>query len=301
MKQFLTTSMIVVALGLTIATTASAAVPHKVLGGPKDQFWVAHAPGMLAHTQAPATVKGGRRTVLFLQPDGGDAVRVNPAGTFANHPSIDLGNSRLGNVMVYAQRNSVHAAGDLKVFDLDSRTISGPPSGVNTSKDEGAPTIEGDLLMFARGPKDDFFKKLILFDLSTDTSVVLDEAYYIWPGSIEGDWLTWEACDAQCSVYRYRISAEERTRVRKPKADSLPYSPLIDDAGAVYYLNSGARCGQHVKLYRATPGGRNVLYSFPAGVDGWLGDIDVGGVNPEIYFARQRCAAVNADIYRIRV
>lgn len=190
---------------------------------------------------------------------------------FADHPSIDLANATLGNVTVYAQRGSPRGARDLKLYDLNSRTISNPPSGINTSKDEGAPVVGGSLLMFARGPKDDFFKKLIVHDLTTDTSTVLDEAYYIFPGGIEGDWLTWEACDSRCSIYRYRISTDETSRVRKPKANSIPYSPLIDDSGRVYYLNSGPRCGQQVKLYRATPGGVNRLHSFrpPASMRGW--------------------------------
>jgi hypothetical protein len=293
--------LMVVVLGMSQVPSATAATPVKVLGGSKNQVWVAKAPGYLAYTESPASLKRTGRTTLFLQPDGSARIRVNPTGTFASHPSIDLGNVLLGNVMAYAQRNQVDGPGDIRLFDLDSSMSSAPPAGVNTVKNEDAPVISGNLLMFRRAPKAGTPKQLILFDLSTDTPTVLDEAYYIFPGSIEGDWLSWEACQSRCQVFRYRISTQEVSRVRKPKANSIVYSPLIDAAGRVYYLDSGVDCGEKVKLYRATPGGKTLLYSFPPGVDAWLGDYDAAGTTPQIYFARQACSTVNGDIYRIAV
>jgi hypothetical protein len=296
MKRFLVAA--IAALVASTGTSASAVAPVKVLGTPKNEFYVAKAAGWLAYSQTPTTDVA--RATLFAKPDVGSAFRINKRGTFAGHPSIDLGNATLGNVLVFSQSNTARGQDDIKLFDLDARTVSSPPTEINTTKSERAPFISGDFLMFGRGPVDAFLKKLILFDLTDGTSTVLDEAYYIYPGGIAGDWLSWERCERTCQIYRYQISTGVRSKVAKPSADAIPYSPQVDADGTVFYLNSGPHCGQNVRFYRDTIGDPLVMrYRFPDRIDGWLGDVEptVGG--PEVYFSRQACRTVNGDIYRI--
>jgi hypothetical protein len=293
--------VIAVAMLVVLVSPSFGAAPVKVLGGPKNEFYVAKDVGWLAYTQSPATPRGTGRTILYLKADGEQAHRVNVTGTYAFGPSIDV-DSALGPVMAFSQQINEDAQTNIMFDYLDiGGSPSGAPNGVNTPKNESAPRIDGNYLLFGRGPRNSSMRQVILYDLTTQDSTVLDQAPYVYPGGIEGDWLTWETCDARCDVYRYQISTQTKTRVRKPNGQHFPYSPVIDANGAVFYLTSGNGCGVQVRLYRALPGAVTSVYSFPRGVDGWLGDVDTSGPDPQLYFARQKCATTNGDIYRIEV
>jgi hypothetical protein len=284
---------------LALASPASAVTPVPVRSTPAHDFWVAAAPGLLVYSTAP--LGSFRKTILYADPEPGDRERVNAPGTFGHHPSIDLDNPALGDVVAFSQSGSARAPHDIVFYDLETGTPSDPPSGVNTSKSEEAPLILGDRLVFGRGPADGFLKRLIIVDLTTGAAEVLDEAYYIYPGGIEGDWLTWERCERVCKVVRYQVSTEEREYVEKPNRRTIPYSPVIDAFGRVSYLASGADCGEHVRLWReaGSPGSLEMRYRFRDGLDAWLHDVEDEGGSPQIFFARTRCASGDDDIFRI--
>ena len=187
----------------------------------KVEHYAARESGWLAHTTAPRSSPG--KNVLFVRPAGGADTRVNDAGTFAGHPSIDTGNPVYGDVLMFSQFDSAKAPGDIKRYDLGSGVVAEPPPGVNTSKSERVPSISGNYLLFGRGPADSFIKKVVLVDLTTGDAQVLADAYYVWPGGVKGDWVTWERCDRRCRLFRYRISTGTRTRV--PPGSALPTPP----------------------------------------------------------------------------
>ena len=96
--------------------------------------------------------------------EGGESFRVNATGTNGANGSIDDG------VLVYQQFK--RGRSDLKFFDLEGRSRTSPPSGVNTDNWEYWPSLSDAWLLFAR-LYDNGVRRLVLFDLASGDSRIL--------------------------------------------------------------------------------------------------------------------------------
>jgi len=286
------------AIGLALLTTligpalAAATVTNVAGSATKSEEWGSAGPGYTALNQRKAGSSGSN---VLLIPDGGATIKVNPDGTNADWPTLEMANTYLGDVLLFSQwRRS--GQGDIKLYDLGSGTFVDAPAGVNTSASENRPSLSGAHLLFGRGPANEPSTRAILYDLASGTSKVIAKADYIWVGPVNGDWVVYQACNRSCAIYRYQTSTGERTTVPVPPR-KWNYFPIIDDDGTVYYGSSGFDCGLGVRLMRHVPGAQSstVVQRFPARIDIFPSDV----VDHAIYFGRYDCNRELGDIYRL--
>jgi hypothetical protein len=293
---------LLIPLGIGLALLASSAVPAladatvtKVFGSQRrSEDWSSAATGYLAVNQRrPGNIQNSN---VLVVPEGGVPTKVNPEGSNADYPTIELGNQYFGDVMLYAEW---HGDGqrDVRIYDLVAGTFMDPPAGVNTSASESRPSLSGDHLLFGRGKADKPSTRAILYDLSSGTSRVIAQADYVWVGPVNGDWVVYQTCSRVCRIDRYQISTGARGRVPTPRA--LNYFPVIDDDGTVYFGASGRECGSNVRMMRHLLGAdtSSVVKKFPDGVDIFPGDV----VDHGVYFGRYNCRQEQGDIYRLTV
>lgn len=289
--------LIPVGIGLLLMTalTGSAIAlgsETKVFGtSRRSEDWASAGTGFTALNQRKAGTS--ESNVLFVA-DGGRAARVNPEGTIADYPTIEMGNTHLGDVLLFSQWRG-RGQGDIKIYDLVSGNFVDAPSGVNTSASENRPSVSGDHLLFGRGPVNKPSTRAVLYDLVSGTSEVIAKADYVWVGPVNGDWIVYQVCNRSCHIYRFQISTGERTTVPVPR--KWNYFPIIDDDGTVYFGASGWDCGRNVRLMSHVPGAPSstVVQRFPDGIDIFPSDV----VDHEIYFGRYNCRQEQGDIYRL--
>ncbi len=289
--------LIPIAVGLALLTTLvgpaiAAATVTKVAGTPrKSEDWGSAGSGYTALNQRKA---GSSESNVLLIPVGGATIKVNPGGTNADWPIIEMANTYLGDVLLFSQWRA-RGPGDIKLYDLGSGTFVDAPSGVNTRASENRPSLSGAHLLFGRGPANEPSTRAILYDLASGTSKVIAKADYIWVGPVNGDWVVYQACNRSCAIYRYQTSTGERTTVPVPRRWN--YFPIVDDDGTVYYGSSGLDCGLGVRLMRHVPGAQSstVVQRFPDGIDIFPSDV----VDHSIYFGRYDCRLERGDIYRL--
>lgn len=289
--------LIPIALGLALLTTlvgpalAAATVTNVAGSARKSEEWGSVGPGYTAFNQRKP---GSSESNVLLIPVGGATIKVNPDGTNADWPIIETANPYLGDVVLFSQWRGRRQA-DIKIFDIGSGTFVDAPSGVNTSASENRPSLSGAHLLFGRGPANEPSTRAILYDLTSGTSKLIAKADYIWVGPVNGDFVVYQACNRSCAIYRYQISAGERTTVPVPR--KWNYFPIIDDDGTVYFGSSGFDCGLGVRLMRHVPGAQSstVVQRFPDGIDIFPSDV----VDHAIYFGRYDCRRERGDIYRL--
>jgi hypothetical protein len=283
------------------ATVAIAVSSTKVLGTPRNEFDGTAEAGHLAYTQS--RTGHPNRFDAYLKPAGMAKIKLNRAGTQGYQPNIDLSNPTLGDAVVFVQKGLGDA--DLKVWDVNAGHRIEPPVGVNTQAGEAKPSLDGNFLLFGRGPANKrYLTKVILFDLTLLTSTVVDVAPtngIVYPGIVNGDWATWTECSpTDCRAWRYQISTTSMTEV--PSSARLIYTSAIGQDGTVWFVQSGIGCGANVKMRRHSIGSApETIIDFPAGVDANISDLDDSGTGRRLYYARVRCSNTNNwDIYRIR-
>jgi hypothetical protein len=285
---------------LLVGEVALGATPTKVLGTPRSEFDGTAENGYLAYTQSRAGQPN--RFDAYLKAPGVAKVKVNAGGTQGYHTNLEMANPTFGNALVFVQKGGGDA--DIKIWDVASGGRSNPPVGVNTQASEAKPSLDGNHLLFGRGPANRLFiARVILFDLTSNTSVVVDTAPtngIVYPGIVNGDWATWTECSqSDCRAWRYQISTATKTEV--PSSARLIYTSAIDTVGTVWFVQSGIGCGANVKIRRHVIGvGSSTLVDFPPGVDANISDLDDSGATHRLYFARVNCANVNNwNIYRV--
>ena len=287
-------------LFLVVANVAFAATPVKVLGTPRNEVQPTAESGYLAY--GLGRVGTPLKFDVYLKRPGLARIKVNSGGTQGFHPSIDIGNATLGDVLVYVEKDAGDA--NLMVWDIDSGGRSGPPSGVNTRASEGKPSVDGDHLLFGRGPANRvYMTRVILWDLTSNTSITVDTAPtngLVYPGTVNGDWATWTECSpSDCRAWRYQISTTTKTEV--PSTARLIYTSAIGQDGTVWFVQSGIGCGANVKMRRHEIGSPpTTLVDFPDGIDANVDDIDDSGVTRQVYFSRVNCSNTkNWNLYRV--
>jgi hypothetical protein len=295
-----TIGVLATALALLTATGALAGLnPTPVVNTTNIDWESTRAPGYLAYTQNSAA-----RPIhfdLWVKPDGEPRWRPTRRATQGAHPSIELGNTHLGDVLAWSK--GTRDGWDLEFTDLGTKAPITVPDGINTNREEREPSVSGDHLLFARGPRSGapYADTVILYDLATDTSTILDhtDRGLVNAGWVAGDYAVWQKCPgSHCSIYRYQISTE--TTLKMPADVPVVYSPAVTAGGTVYYVRSGYSCGQHTKIVKVTDDGatKQTIYSFPDGVDG----VDLFAYPNEsksvdLYLSRVPCRTFDFDVY----
>jgi hypothetical protein len=283
-----------------LADVAVAATPTKVLATSRNEFDGTAEDGYLAYTQSRAGHP--RRFDAYLKTPGLARIKVNAGGTQAYHPTLDIGNATLGDALVFVQLSDGDA--NLKIWDVDSGGRRNPPSGVNSQVAESKPSLDGDHLLFGRGPSNrTYTARVILFDLVSNTSLVVDTAPpdgTLVPGTVNGEWATWTECGpSDCRAWRYHIPTADKTEV--PSGARLIYTSAIGQDGTVWFVQSGLGCGTNVKIRRQEVGAApTTLVDFPPGIDALISDLNDSVAARRLYFSRVKCSEKNNwNIYRV--
>ena len=302
--------LIALVAGLTIiatATIAQAATPEEVLNQPGVDEEVPSASAGYFVWTANSEERPNRYN-SYVMADGGSAVRVNPGGTHSHGAAID------DTMVVYDEDTGDDA--DLKFFDAASESRTEPPGGVNTANWEYRPSLSGDQLLFTRsnGNRVDFrdaWVKVVLFDLSTETSTVLSKlpirTNYLVSDQVNGDWATFESCRVRrgdfsdCQVHLYDISAETLSEVTNPGVQQ--YAGGVSADGTVYLVRQRNRdhwvCGKATKVVRMDGGTGTVIATLPEGKEIFnMFAFDQGG-STTLYMDPTRCRNGVGGIYRI--
>lgn len=290
-------------MGLVLAGASPAVTPEPLVASRFQEWEPAAADGYLAWAQTSA--KHPRHFDVVMRTGDGDPVRVNPRRSAAAHPSIDLGNPHLGDVMVVSLGRDLRddARWDLAFFDVQDGTRLPALSGLNTRRAEREPSISGDQLLFARGEPtgSELPDTVLLYDLTDGSVTKLDSASrgVANAGAVAGDWATWQKCGPHaCFIFRRQLSTGVTSRLHV--AAPILWSPTVTSNGTVFVVRSGHACGQRSRIVRVPVlGPARTVAAFPPGVD--ASDLDVfehdGAV--DLYFSRVTCRDFDFDVYRI--
>lgn len=310
MISVLATLALVAGMLGTIAIVAFAATSEVVLDDPAVQESTPSASdGYFVWTANSEA--NPNRFHSYLMAGAGSPVRIDPAGAQSYSAAID------GTTIVY-QEYKTSEDDDLWFFDAVTQDRSAPPVGVNTANVEFRPTLSGDWLLFTRTNANrvawrDAWHKVVLFDVSTSTSIVLQElpsrSTYLVSDQVNGDWATFESCgfrDGQfvdCQVFRYQISTGELVQIANPGVQQ--YAGALSGDGTVYLVRTRNRdhwaCGSHTKLVRSpVDGPEAVIATLPDGMDALeTFALDETDGSTTMYFNRFECRSGRVGIYRI--
>lgn len=251
------------------------------------------ATGWLAWAQGPR--RNFRFWRLLVQPAGGSWRKVNRDRTHGYSGGFE------GNRFVYQEVRGEQS--NLSFYNLVSRTRSAPPAGVNTRHWEWHPTLSGDWLLFGRtniGLERDL---VLLRNLVTGETRVLDSVPWAAggaePGQVSGNYAVWYRCAPTCNVFRYDIAAETAAQIPNPGGHQ--YDPSVTDDGTVYFVRSGFGCGVAVRLVRQpVDGSRKLLAQLVAGRDSaHTYAVENTDGTTSVYFHRANCRTNANDVLRI--
>ncbi len=285
-----------------LADLAVAATPVKVLRTPRNEIEPTKEAGNLAHGLGRAG-HPNQFDLYLKRPISSARIKVNAPGTQAWHSNIDIANAFFGDVLIFSQKGAGDA--DIKLWDIDAGGRTNPPPGVNTNAGESKPSIDGNHLLFGRGPAKQFYMtKIVLYDLVMNTATVIDTAPangIVYPGIVNGDWASWTECGrSACRAWRYQISLADRTPV--PSNARLIYTSAIGQDGTVWFVQSGIGCGANVKIRRHAVGSlaATTWVDFSPGIDANISDLDDSVASRQVYFSRVNCKNVNNwDLFRV--
>jgi hypothetical protein len=294
----------------TIATVAYAATPEVVLNDPAVNETSASASEGYLVWSANSEAKPNRYH-SYVMAGAGSPVRIDPAGAQSYSAAID------GTTIVYQESTS--EGEDLWFFDAITEVRSAPPAGVNTANVEYRPSLSGDRLLFTRTNVNRVsglrgaWRKVVLFDVSTSTSIVLRKSpyrsTYLVSDQVNGDWATFESCGFRrgeffdCQVFRYQISTEELVKIANPGVQQ--YAGAVSGNGTIYLVRAANDdhwvCGSHAKVVRYPVGGPGVVIAtLPDGRDALTTfALDETGGSTTVYFDRLTCRDGRSGIYRI--
>lgn len=205
---------------------------------------------------------------------------------------------------VVAYQQVVNGQSNLKLYNADTQTRTGPPAGVNTLDWEWEPSISGDWLLFGRQTSSSQF--IILRSLTTPTEAILDQgSRFRHPGQVNADYAVWTRCNrTTCNVVRRQISTVSDTFLSKPST-KYQYGGAVTSTGIVYVARSGPKCGADVKIVRyfgaGDPAGGTIVADLGAnGRDFWSAYAkDNADGSVDVFYDRYICGRSTSDIYRI--
>ena len=239
---------------------------------------------------------------MFIQSGPGQpATRVNGLHNAAWAGNID------GTTLVFQQAG--FRKSNVRFYDVVTHARSAP-TGINTPEWEWHPTMSGDWILFGRQVLAQHRSLVLLHNTSTDDTITLADirgaGTIAHPGQVSGNWAVRDRCTAHrvCDVYRYDIAGDVKEKIPNTLTGRDQYFPSVTTAGTVYFVHSGDRCGQHVKLVEWTGGpSPTILASFGLGRDVFSTTQTVPdqNVGTDVYFDKYTCRAGTADIFKIIV
>jgi hypothetical protein len=269
-------------------TVVQAGTPVKVVDSTAYEFGSATGGDFLAWSRGP-TLSGDYD--LFVKRPGQPA-DVLDAARFQQVGNIELGHPTFGDILVYSVLPA-RGQSNIRFYDLSTGTVSNPPAGINTTRDEDNPAIAGDFLLFGRGPANrSFSKSVVLYDFTTTDPIVVATAPSggtVTANSVHGDFASYTVCPStgRCNVFRYNILTGGKVKMPNPSRANYWSSVLAD--GTVYFVQgSPIYCGVNTKIKRFQPGSVTTLHAFPRGIE--VADLDavaLGG--PVVQFTRINC------------
>ena len=295
-----------VAVALVIGPAAGAVVgPHRVIGGPADQYQGSANGRFLTWTQnAPAHP---RRYDAFIRRVGGANVRrVNAPGTDGFPGGFDPGSDRV----IYEQRSRTDVG--IYFYRPDTGKRWKVP-GVNTSKPDWQPKISDRFVLFQRNHlvSGHWYTDVLLYDRVHHTTRRLatwrNAPTLIRTGNVGDRHATYMVCTKRsCFSYLYDSKAKTSTRI-PTRNGRAQYAPVVDEShGDVYVTRSGNRCGVNVNIWRfdlSLKGTPVKVVDLPDGIDsGWVDSLYLvpGSGSADLYFERWNCKTREGDVYVAR-
>jgi hypothetical protein len=236
--------------------------------------------------------------------DGTTRVRkLNPPNTTGWGGGIDAP------TVVYQQVG--RSDSNIKLYDIDTRTRSNPPAGVNTARWEWHPTISDQWILFGRrkfsAPKAD---QIVLVNSLTDETRVLAESSHIGlaPGQVNGNWAVFDRCITLCNVFLYDITTETTTRLGRPTPDGddpeEQYSASVTPEGVVYLIRSVDTCDAGASIVRyfgpGDPGTGTVIATVPPGRYFLTTFARANGDGTtDVFYDRFSCGSDKGDVYKV--
>lgn len=277
------------------ASTRLVQTPLKTKPAPVNEESPSAAPGEFAWVQNSRMHP--HLYNVYAQNGGGTRFRVNPAGTQAG-----LGTGIDGHTLVYTQLHSAKAS--IRLFDLQTRTGSAPPAGVNTPSVEDEPSISGNWLLFHRledGASPG--QQILLTNLTTGATRTLASVPgargFLEAGQVNGNFavFTQSHDGMRFNVWVYDIAAKTLTVVPNPQ-NKLHSAPAVNPQGTVYFEESGQGCGSHVTVAFYPVGGPVVpVGTLNPGIDLFHPFLFENGTGDHYQFAKIRCTGGATDIY----
>jgi hypothetical protein len=304
---------LIVGLGVTVLLVANAAFAASLIEVRDDKGVDEHSatasPGWVGWTQN--SLEHPRRYNAFANPTGGSAVRLNPPDSRVINVDLD-GNTA---VFDYFGRGFL----DLSLYDLQAKTRSEPPNGVNTRLAEYEPSLSGYNLFFTRDnfsavPNRDAWIRVILFDVQTGETDILEQLpwrrHFLISNQVNGGYLTWESCRIgsvgffDCQVFWHRISTGRTVEIPNPGLQQ--YGSAVSNDGTLYFARTGHhnawRCGSHTRLLRFERGsaGPVRIAEIPQGLDVLHMDaLDEADGSTTLYLDRLNCDRGNGGVFKI--
>ncbi|HJS27106.1 MAG TPA: hypothetical protein VJ913_08285 [Actinomycetota bacterium] len=223
-----------------------------------------------------------------------------------------------GSTLVYQRyRIAPSVDSDLRFFDLESRTHTAAPTGLNTFHWEYGPSLSGDRLLYGRLDLFSGDRQIVLYDLSTGESIILAEttrrSQVLVPGQVNGDFAVWNRFGYRgdvavaCYVYVHDMTTGVSRRI-SAQDDRCEYAPSVDAAGRVFYALSRFGCGDRVSLvmYDSRVPEQILVDRLGDGIDlGSTYAVDNGDGTSSVYFDPGRCnrrgSIPDQDVRRVSV
>ncbi len=250
----------------------------------------------LAWSQYPR--RGPGFVSLYMQEPGGPRIRVNRPRTHGWSGGF------AGSSFVYQEASGRQS--NIQLYGVVTGTRSAPPPGVNTAAWEWGPTMTANHLLFGRVLINQGLDRVLLRDLGTGSTVMLDQIRFrngsVWLGQVSGNYAVWHRCvrrTGRCNVLVHDIAAGTTTTIPSPARHQ--YSPSVTSDGTVYFIRSGQGCGNTVRVVRRPLGGPSkVIAAAGVGRDvqatSALANAD-GTTN--VYFDRIRCSTGAWDVFKV--
>jgi hypothetical protein len=247
----------------------------------------------LAWTQATRTA---RRWTLYVQPQGEPRVRVNRARTEGYSGGFE------GQRFVYQEVRGRQS--NLWFLNLANGNRS-VPGGVNTGGWEWHPTVSGDRLLFARHNFGTRTDTIVLRNLATGSTAVLDRLRtssraFAESGQVNGDYAVWYRCTPLCNVFVRDLAAGQTTKIANPSG-LHQYDPSVTSDGTVYFVRSRTGCGNSATLVRQPLAGpRKTLAALPARHDSQhTFALENGDGTTTVLFDRINCRSGGSDVLEV--
>ena len=293
MRRIIRSAVPLAAVISMVGTAVLAGAPVKVIDTVGYEFGSASGDDGNWIAWSKGASYGGDHDLYVKQT--GQPADVVEAGKYQQVGNIEIAGDQ-GDILVF-HIEPASADSEIRFYDLSTGNVTGPPAGINTTKDDEFPSIAEDHLLFSRGPaQGTFSKRVFLYDFTTPGLTLLATAPTggsVTADSISGDFATYTVCPSsgRCNVFRYKISTGGRTKM--PNPDRATYWSSVLDDGTVYYVQgSPTVCGVNTKIMRFQGGSATNLNTFPDGIE--IADLDavLEAAQPVVYFTRVRCSGL---------